>query len=189
VRERASRELDRAEAWLLIGRGRVRHAAFLTSREEDPEEFEFFGRALALGRRLEDRSIIAAASFWLGLAHQIVRRSPDIAEPYLRVAYVMACEDSNDALRSYAARHLGFLHDSRGERENARAAFEESLALRRRTGPDPAIATALLTLGEVALEEGRTQDARELLMESRDLARSSGALAFLPRIESALSRT
>ena len=50
ARAAAGRELDRAEARLLLERGRVLHAAFLAEREEDPRELELFERGLALAR-------------------------------------------------------------------------------------------------------------------------------------------
>jgi hypothetical protein len=51
----------------------------------------------------------------------------------------------------------------------------------------PGVAAGLLTLGELALEEGRTDEARRLLVEAKEAADASGATAFAGRIDGALT--
>jgi hypothetical protein len=59
--------------------------------------------------------------------------------------------------------------------------------LRRAEAFLPGVAAGLLTLAEIALEEGRADDARSLLAEAKDAADRSGAAAFGRRIDAALA--
>jgi hypothetical protein len=65
-------------------------------------------------------------------------------------------------------------------------ALEESVDLRRQEGFLPGVAAGLLTLGEIAVEEGRLADARRLLAEGKEAADTSGATTFGRRIDAAL---
>lgn len=187
ARAAAARELDRAEARLLLERGRVLHARFLAQREEDPRELELFEAALALARASGDDRLHAEALFWIGIVHQVVRGDSAASLPFFEPSYRLASELGDRKLMSYAIRHLGFAHDDAGRAEEAWAAFEESVRLRREEGFLPGVAAGLFTLGEVAAERGRPGEARELLEEARALAVQTGANAFLARIETALS--
>ena len=83
ARQAAERELDRAEARLLQERGRLLHARFLAERgQEDPRELELFERSLELARRAGDAGLEAAARFWIGIVHQVVRRDNAASVPH-----------------------------------------------------------------------------------------------------------
>ena len=188
ARVRAAEELDRAEALLLLGRGRVLHARFLAERgAEDPDELAAFERALEIAERLGDRGLEAQACFWVGLVHQVVRREHEPSLPYFERSYALARELGDSVTMSYAVRHLAFADDDAGRREQAWARFEESVELRRAEGFLPGVAAGLLTLGEIAAERGRPDEARRLLEEARSLAEQVGAEPFLRRIEGALA--
>jgi tetratricopeptide (TPR) repeat protein len=90
-------------------------------------------------------------------------------------------------LQSYAVRHLGFAWYAQERRDEGLRALEESVELRRSEGFLPGVAAGLLTLAEIALEEGRPDDARDLLGEAKEAAERSGATAFDGRIEAALA--
>lgn len=183
ARTAAARELDRAEARLLLERGRVLHAAFLAEREEDPRELEFFEAGLALAKTSGDERLVAEALFWIGIVHQVVRGDNAASLPFFEESYAMASELGDRKLVSYAVRHLGFVHATAGRADEAWAAFEESVRLRREESFEPGVAAGLLTLGEIAAEQGRPEQAHELLAEARETAERSGATAFLRRIE------
>lgn len=187
ARRRAGDELARAEALLSLGRGRMVHAQYLGERREDPRELELFERALELARSLGDRALEAQALFWVGLVHQVVRGDSAGARRYFQDSYDFAQELGDTLTMSYAARHLGFAELDGDRPEEAWARFEESVALRRADGFLPGVAAGLLTLGEVAAEAGRHEQARELLLEARTLAEQVGAEPFLRRIEEALA--
>ena len=186
ARRRAGDELARAEALLALGRGRMVHAQYLAERDEDPRELELFERALELARSLEDRALEAQALFWVGLVHQVVRGDSTTSLRYFQDSYDFAQELGDTLTMSYAARHLGFADLDAGRPDEAWARFEESVALRRADGFLPGVAAGLLTLGEVAAEAGRHEQARKLLLEARTLAEQVGAEPFLRRIEGAL---
>lgn len=185
ARGAAARELERAEACLLLERGRILHARFLAERVEDPEELRLFERGLERARACGDSRIEAEALFWCGLFHQVVRSDDAPAVPLLEESYRLAGDAGDPKLMSYAVRHLGFAHDAAGRTEEAWAAFTESVELRRAEGFLPGVAAGLLTLAEVAGEHGRVDDARALLAEARELAERVGAKPFLERIAAA----
>ena len=187
ARRRAGDELARAEALLALGRGRMVHAQYLAERKEDPRELELFERALELARSLDDRALEAHALFWVGLVHQVVRGDSAESLRYFQDSYDFAQELGDTLTMSYAARHLGFADLDAGRAEAAWTRFEESVELRRADGFLPGVAAGLLTLGEVAAEAGREEQARELLLEARTLAEQVGAEPFLRRIEEALA--
>ena len=185
-RAAAARELDRAEALVLQGRGRILHARFLAAREEDPRELELFERSLELAEQAGDESAQAWSRFWIGIVHQVCRGDDAVARPHFEGAYQAACELDDRVLRAYAVRHLGFSVLQQGDGETAWQALEESVRLRREDGFLPGVAAGLLTLGEVAFEQGRLDLGRECLEEAREVAAATGATAFLDRIEAAL---
>jgi tetratricopeptide (TPR) repeat protein len=187
ARRRAGDELARAEALLALGRGRMAHAQYLSERREDPGELELFERALELARSIGDRALEAQALFWVGLVHQVVRGDSPGSLRYFQDSYDFARELGDTLTMSYAARHLGFADLAAGREEEAWARFEESVALRRADGFLPGVAAGLLTLGEVAAEAGRHEQARQLLLEARTFAEQVGAEPFLRRIEGALA--
>lgn len=182
----AASELDRAEALVLQGRGRILHARYLADREEDPQELELFQRSLALAERAGDAGLAAWSRFWIGVVHQVCRGDDATGRPHFQAAYDAACERDDRLLRSYAVRHLGFSELERGQAATAWEAFEESVRLRREDGFGPGVAAGLLTLGQVAAEQGRPEEARRLLEEARETAATCGATAFAPAIEAAL---
>ena len=188
AREDATRELVRAEARLLQERGRVLHAAFLSERAEDPAELELFCRSLELARQAGDEQLESWAEFWIGIVHQVVKGDHAKSLPHFEAAYAWAKENGDTLLQSYAVRHLGFAWYEDGRRDAGVQALEESLELRRRDGFLPGVAAGLLTLAEIADEEGRPEDARRLLVEAKEAAETSGATAFGNRIQDALVR-
>ena len=188
ARDEARRELLRAEARLVQEQGRVLHAKFLAERgPEDPHELALFERSLELAREAGDRRLEGWARFWIGIVHQVVREESDASLPHFEFAYEVAKEHDDNLLQSYAIRHLGFAWHEAGQREEGLRALEESVELRRAEGFLPGVAAGLLTLGEIALEEDRRDDARQLLVEAKEAADRSGAAAFGRRIDAALA--
>ena len=183
ARAAAGRELDRAEARLALERGRVLHAGFLSDREEDPRELELFERALELFRSARDEAGEGEALFWIGLVHQVVRGDSSEAEALLRVSYELARKHGDAKLMSYAARHLGFADYDAGRLDDAERRFAESVELREREGFWPGVAAGLATVAEVAAERGRRAEAKEHHARARELAETTGAHAFLRRVE------
>jgi hypothetical protein len=107
--------------------------------------------------------------------------------PHFQASFDLAEKHDDAITMSYAARHLGFVALDDGREHEAWTWFEKSVSLRRAEGFLPGVAAGLLTLGEVAAEHGRPEQARELLLEARTLAEQVGAEPFLRRIEEALA--
>jgi tetratricopeptide (TPR) repeat protein len=188
AREAAGRELLRAEGRLLQEKGRILHAKFLAERgPEDPAELECFERSLELAREAGDERLESWAHFWVGIVHQVIRGDHDTALPHFQRAYDWAKANGDSLLRSYAVRHLGFGWYDQGRRDDGLRALEESVELRRADGFLPGVAAGLLTLAELATEDGRPDDARPLLAEAKEAADASGAAAFGARIDAAIA--
>jgi tetratricopeptide (TPR) repeat protein len=188
ARTAAGLELKRAEARLLQEKGRILHAKFLAERgAEDPAELQHFERSLELAGEAGDERLESWAHFWVGIVHQVIRGDHDAALPHFQSAYDWAKANGDSLLRSFAVRHLGFGWYEQGRRDDGLRALEESVELRRDEGFLPGVAAGLLTLAELAVEDGRPDDARPLLAEAKEAADSSGAAAFGARIDAALA--
>ncbi len=181
----AHRQLDGVEADLALSRGRIRHAEFLRTRQEDPAELTAFERAIELYQRLGDGRGEGEAQFWLGCYHQVVRDDHGTALPALRRSAELARQAGDNLTVSYAVRHLGFADLAAGRYAEARVLLEESVRLRRELDFQPGVAAGLLALAELALAEGRREDAVPLLEEAASIAAESGATGILQWIDQA----
>jgi len=171
-------------------RGRALHAHFLADRSggEPEDELSLFERGLGL-RRPDDARGRAESLFHVGLVHQVVRDDGARSEPFFEESYRLAGEARDDVMRSYAIRHLGWTRQERGDVEGARAAFEESLRLRERTGFLPGVGAAALALAELEAEQGRLDRAREHLAKAREVFARVGMdrfVGFADEVERAL---
>lgn len=175
----AVRALDGVEADLALARGRILHARFLETRQEDPQELALFERAAELYRELGDARGEGEALFWIGTFRQVVRDDPEDALPSLRRSYELAAAAGDNLTLSYTARHLGFAEGSAGHMGAAREWLEESVRLRRELGFMPGVAAGVLALAELAAREGRREDALALAAEARSVAEASDAGAVL----------
>lgn len=183
------RDLDGVEAELALARGRLAHARFLGSRQEDPRERELFERAAQLFGELGNQPGEAESLFWLGLYHQVVRGDDGAATPHLLRAHELAVQAGDRLTQSYTSRHLGFVHLNAGDSHAAQARLEESLRLRRELDAQPLVAAALLALAELAHQRGRRVDAKALLDEADATALSSGAHGIRRWIDAARAET
>jgi tetratricopeptide (TPR) repeat protein len=180
----ADRELDAAEADLLLARGKVLHGRFVADRGGDPRELELFERALALYQSLADERGQAEAFFWIGCFHQVVRGDAEPAVSALRQSRDLAMKTGDELTLSYALRHLGIAAHGVRELDEARALLEESTALRRTLGFTAGVAANLV--GLIYLSDG--DNARALADEAAELAASVGAVAISAQVEEARSR-
>ena len=80
---------------------------------------------------------------------------------------------------SYAVRHLGFADMAAGRLDAARELLEESVRLRRELGFMSGVAAGVLTLAELAAQEGDRDRALVLLDEAASIAAESGAQGTL----------
>ncbi len=181
----AERDLDAVEADLALARGRLAHARFLTSTQEDPQELALFERAAGLYRALNDMRGEGEALFWAGLVHQVVRGEHDAAVPVLQRSYELAVAAGDKLTMSYALRHLGIAEHVAGRLGPARERLEESVRLRREVGFLPGVAANLIGLAHIAAAENHHQEALELLAEAGSIAETGEAKGVMRWVEEA----
>jgi tetratricopeptide (TPR) repeat protein len=184
----AGRELDVAEAELALARGKLLHARFLESREEDPRELELFERALGLYTSAGDERGRAEAFLWIGCFHQVVRDDSEPAVAAFTLSRALAEKSADDLTLSYALRHLGIAAHTAGNFDEARALLEQSTALRRTLGFTAGVAANLVGLIYLAITQDRPDDARALADEAAALATSVGASKIVEQINEARAR-
>lgn len=188
----ADRELDGAEAGLVLARGRIAHGRFLRQYyagtgepEADPRELTWFERAAELYQAAGDQAGQAQALFWLGCFHQLVRGDNDTAVPYLARSLDLAALTGDQATASDALRHLGIADHRAGRLDAARDRLEESTRIRREIGLTPGVAANLVGLAYVAAGQGRRDDAVALAAEAAAIAQASGAQVVLGQAQEA----
>ena len=176
----ADRELDAAEADLALARGRVAHGRFLVARDagpaaEDPAELALFQRAAELYRALGDERGEAAALFWAGCFHQVVRGDDGTAVPLLERSLELARRVRDEETMAEALRHLGIAAHRAGRLDEAADQLEESSRLRRAAGQPASVAANLVGLAYIAAAQGHPDQAGERLAEADRLAAGAGA--------------
>jgi tetratricopeptide (TPR) repeat protein len=176
----ADRELDAAEADLALARGRVAHGRFLVARDagqaaENPAELPLFGRAAELYRGLGDERGEAAALFWAGCFHQVVRGDDGTAVPLLERSLELARRVRDEETMAEALRHLGIAAHRAGRLDEAADRLEESCRLRRAAGQPASLAANLVGLAYIAAAQGHRDKAGERLAEADRLAAGAGA--------------
>jgi tetratricopeptide (TPR) repeat protein len=179
----ADQQLDAVEAELALARGRVLHARFLASRQEDPRELTLFERSAELFHQAGDARGEGEALFWMGTVHQVVRGDGGTALPLFEKSYRLAESVDDKLTLSYAVRHLGFGHQAEGRFGEARECFEESVRLREQIGFLPGVAAGKLALAELAEQSGDHAAAKELVAEARRLAEGSNAKGIIEWID------
>jgi tetratricopeptide (TPR) repeat protein len=188
----AGRELDAVEADLALARGRLIHGRFLERQTdnpeqsiEDPRELALFEQAARLYRELGDGRGEAAALFWIGCCHQVVRHDDAAAVPVLERSLELASTAGDKKTMAEALRHLGIAEHRAGRLDAARPRLEESTRLRRELGLQAGVASNMVGLIYVAAGQGRRDDALALIAEAGALARASGAHGITRQIEEA----
>ncbi len=188
----SDRELDGVEADLALARGRVMHTRFLEQRDadpdravEDPRELALFERAAELYRSLGDEGGEAAALFWIGCCHQVVRRDDETAVPILERSREIAEQADDKGTMSEALRHLGIAEHRAGRLGGARGRLEESTRLRREIGLLPGVAANLVGLAYIAAADGRNDDVPPLLAEAAAIAQATGAHRIMRQVDEA----
>lgn len=186
----ADRELDAVEADLALARGRIIHGRFLDRRDRDPgqavedlNELALFERAARLYQALGDMRGEAESLFWVGCAHQVVRRDNDAAVPVLERSCELAAQVGDKLTMSDALRHLGIAEQVAGRPDQARERLEESVRIRREIGLMPGVAANLVGLAYIAAGQGRGDEALALAEEAGAIAEASGAHAILRQVE------
>ena len=158
---------------LLLEAGHDLKAA-LDRLEDSHDDFRAaFATAAATGdTELEVRLVIALRQFWL------VRGALLEGRRYFMSA-IEHSRASGSELHALALAHAGTIPYRLGLLDEARALFEEALALNRASGDDDEVGRCLAELGGVAVAEGNLELSVELYEEAADNFRASGRTSRL----------
>jgi hypothetical protein len=167
--------LDAVEARLALARGRLAHARFLRTGEDEADELALFERAAELFARVGDQQGEGEALFWVATYHQVVRADNDTARPLLARAESLARATGDRLTLSYVLRHQNFVETAAGRVAEAEALLRESTDLRRELGFAPGVAANLIGHAYLAAEQGRPDEVAQCLSEAEALAAAAGA--------------
>lgn len=186
----AERDLDAVEADVALGRGRILHARFLQRRfagepglAGDPRELELFEEALRLFVRAGDGRGQGEALFLIGCFHQVVLGDGDTAVPFFERSVLASAAAGDQVTVSYSQRHLGFAELEAGRLDAALDWFERSTQLRREAGFLPGVAANLFAMAEVAVAQGKRDEALRLLDEAIETGNGCGAARMVELAE------
>lgn len=166
------------------------HVGYVDSdRTEEPAmELPYFERAHTLLQAHGDACQQARILFHLGLVHDVLRRDYAQARPYHEAAYVQARAAGDPITQSYAIRHLGFVYLTDEDWDAAKAALQESLALREAAEFVPGVAYARLALGHLAERLGDREQALQHVQEARAMLVALEAEKRVAWIDGVLAR-
>ena len=178
-------ESTELEAMAEFQRGMALHLEFIMAVGDADRELECFTRAAALFESIGDLENAALSIAFIGIFHHVDRLDRDAAIPFLQKAYELTEAGRGSEARSEATRHLGQIHQERGEFAAAIPLLEESLAARAEAGSSRHLASALHALGYAHLEAGNLDTAEDYLDRGRHLGELHGSRLFLPMIAKA----
>ena len=183
-----------AEAVMLVG-------YVLTNQSQFAEAVPLLQRALALADALPDPVLRIRVRLVLAIAHYDIDQSKASLD-YALAARSLAQENNLPALLADVLGNVAIGYQSTGDRASARAFYEESIALRSRTGGSGmlrGIGNASINLGLLLLEEGKTRQAIPVLQRAveihtqlgmkRNLANALKALAIAYREDGQLDES
>ncbi len=160
-----------------------------------------FREALAISRRIGDRSLEGSTINFIGLLHQFLGDFTAAEESY-RQALRIARETGDRNLEGVALFHFGWLHFARHEFEAAVRSYEEALAAHRAAGARNDEALTMMNLGMTYNSLGQHAKALQYESEALPIVRAYGrsgseadvldhmgvSLTFLHRPEEAIER-
>jgi tetratricopeptide (TPR) repeat protein len=129
-----------------------------------------FDRAIQLYHELGDDVGLGEATFYRGLVYQMQNQN----EPARKVfdqALKLTQETGDERIRSFVARHIGYLQESAEAIDYA----EQAIELAQSGNSPPALYSAHLTLAKLYFENGKTTEARQLAEQSRAEAEAFGS--------------
>lgn len=168
------RAIDRAgeldSVHLCVALSTAAALCFIQARFGEGEALAF--RALAMARRLEDPEALIAAYGAYTFASVNVEQALDGL--HQGIALIQQTGKRQESLPLYYLGAATWLHSS-GRYAEAADYYRKSIALFRQMGAVDFLADPLGRLGQLALQEGRLQEARDLTVESIAAARPEGA--------------
>jgi tetratricopeptide (TPR) repeat protein len=120
-----------ALATLEMAEGRFTYWKALDKTQDWGPPTEDFDRALQIYKELGDQVGLGEALFYRGLVYQMQEQNLHAREMFDQ-ALALTNKTSDERLRSFVVRHIGYLQQTAGEIAAARANFQNSLQLRQR---------------------------------------------------------
>ncbi len=128
---------------------------------------DLFTESLAMSRGLDDPENTARALKQLGVLQY---RKGDLNEAHVLLFEALSLAGENDVLRSEIDNALGVIFWKQGQDERAMKAYNDDLAISRRTNNHEGIARALNNLGIIMTDRGKYDDALQYYAEGIELA-------------------
>lgn len=124
-----------ADVEALIGWGIMYEIYCFGGPSYDPS-LKYFKRALKLRQEIDDKRGVAESLMHVALVYQSRENASDDQEALLvnQQAYRMAEEGNYKLVKSFVARHIGWIYRKKGELDKALTYFKESLVLREEVG-------------------------------------------------------
>jgi len=160
-----------ALATLEMAEGRFTYWKALEKTKEWGPPTEHFDRALQIYQQLGNEIGLAEAMFYRGLVYQMQEQNRG-ARQIFEQALALTKKTGNERMQSFVERHIGYLQQTAGEIDAARASFQVSLRLRQRNEMKAFVPFALIALAEFEAEQKNPTEAIKLTEQALPLAKS-----------------
>jgi tetratricopeptide (TPR) repeat protein len=137
-----------ALAILEMAEGRFTYWKALDQTKDWGPPTEDFDRALQTYKELGDEVGLGEAMFYRGLVYQMQEQNQR-ARQIFEQALALTKKTGDERMQSFVVRHIGYLQQTAGEIDAARANFQKSLQLRQRNEMKVFVPFALIALGGV----------------------------------------
>ena len=117
---------------------------------------------------------LGEATFYRGLVYQMQNQN-EPARKVFDLALKLTQKTGDERIRSFVVRHIGYLQESAGEIEAARASFRESLELRQRNGMKVFVPFAMILLADFEEEQKHSAEAIQYAEQAIQLAKSGNS--------------
>jgi tetratricopeptide (TPR) repeat protein len=163
-----------ALATLEMAEGRFTYWKALDKTNDWGPPTEDFDRGLQIYKELGDQVGLGEAMFYRGLVYQMQEQNLHAHEMFVQ-ALGLTEKTGDERMRSFVVRHIGYLQQTAGEIDAARANFQKSLQLRQRNDMKVFVPFALLALAEFEAEQKNLAEAIHLVEQAIPLAKSGNS--------------
>ena len=164
----------RALATLEMAEGRFTYWKALDKTKDWGLPTEDFDRALQIYKELGDEIGLGEAMFYRGLVYQMQEENPRALQIFEQ-ALVLTKKTGDERMQSFVVRHIGYLQQTAGEIDAARANFQKSLQLRQGNEMKVFVPFALIALADFEVEQKNPTEAINLIEQALPLAKSGNS--------------
>jgi tetratricopeptide (TPR) repeat protein len=164
----------RALATLEMAAGRFTYWQALGKTKDWGPPTENFDRALQIYKELGDEIGLGEAMFYRGLVYQMQEQNQRAGQFFVQ-ALALTKRTGDERLQSFVVRHIGYLQQTAGEIDAARANFQKSLQLRQQNEIKAFVPFALIALADFEAEQKNSSEAIKLIEQALPLAKSGNS--------------